>query len=261
MVKPGLPHIPIFDELPEEFLSARAKFEWAKTHIPRLNDAIKSFDNLSPWRPSQEPDFDEGYVRISISKQPPEEFGLIIGDIVHSLRASLDYAVGALFKIAQSKIDPKRIYFPFGKEGKPLNNKESAFLQCIEDEALLLIEHARVAGGHYLHVLNRASNQDKHRLILASMLRQLPVKFEFDQEAKIGDFVIDREKVDIWTKEIKDGDVIKMDGPLTLRPGFYIEGDASPYNVKVVDHMVVATFDALVMLIECGIMMKASRTV
>ena len=195
----------------------------------------------------------------TIQKEPPQEIGLILGDIVHSLRASLDYATCALVKISDSESDIRNVQFPFGRPGVPLNSAERARLGSARETALPYIEAARRAGHPYLDVLNRVSNQDKHRLILPVMLRRMPMRIEINAEANTADFVPDIDREDIWAAPLVDGDIIEMGNILALRPGFHIDGDPAPYSLRVIMQMFIVTHMALSCMIEAAAKMLALK--
>jgi len=56
-----------------DFASAGLKVQWAKIHINQLSAVINAFLSVSP------------------ESSPPVDIFLLIGDIVHSLRSSLDH--------------------------------------------------------------------------------------------------------------------------------------------------------------------------
>ena len=68
------------------------RVERAKHHLDDLNDQIARFLEADPYPITQEPDPDRGgyLFRIHIKAAVPESIGLIFGDFVHNLRASLD---------------------------------------------------------------------------------------------------------------------------------------------------------------------------
>ena len=168
-----IPSLDDLDWLPVSLSDAVMRYGWAATHVQRLNEVLREFDNEPSWKPEQSPDLSARMVRIKILREPPREIGLIVGDLVHSLRASLDYATGGLLRIQNEAADIKKIQFPFGRPGFALNSFERKPFVSLSEIALPYIEEARRAGNPYLGILNRASNQDKHRLIAAVLQRQV----------------------------------------------------------------------------------------
>jgi hypothetical protein len=68
------------------------RVERAKHHLDDLNDQIARFLESEPYPITQEPDPDRGgyLFRIQVKAEIPDSIGLIFGDFVHNLRASLD---------------------------------------------------------------------------------------------------------------------------------------------------------------------------
>ena len=254
MVDATIPSLPDLDWLPDGLRDAVVRYEWATKHVLRLNDVLSDFNEVKSWEPEQSPDLSAGTVRIRIFRGPPREIGLIIGDLVHSLRAALDYATCALVRIEDEAADLKSIYFPFGRPGLPLKSSDRKALKIISEIAVPYIEEARRVGHPYLGVLHRLSNQDKHRLIATMLHRQMPMKVVIDREANTADFLPDPERTDVWMQPLADGDVVEFDKLLALRPGFVVVGDDAPYALAVVNQLFRVTNQSL------RLMMKAAET-
>jgi hypothetical protein len=254
-----IPSLPVLDSFPEGLRDASVRYRWATTHLSRLNDVLREFNDGKSWEPQQDPDLPEGMVRIKIFRSPPREIGLIIGDIVHSLRASLDYATCALVRIKDDAADLRHTYFPFGRPGVALSGAERKNLKIISDVGLSYIDEARRIGHPYLGVLNRASNQDKHRLIAAMLHRQMPMKVVIDHEANTADIVPDGERTDVWMQPLADGDVVQFGNMLALRPGFVVEGDDAPYALEVINQLFKVTHQSLCLMITAAEVMLKTK--
>lgn len=247
-----IPFLPEPSWLPPRLGDAVAKYGWAVRHIPRLNDVLAEFDRSDPWKPEQSPGLPQGMVVIRIEKQPPREIALILGDIVHSLRASLDYATCALLELVDPHADLRKVQFPFGRPGCRLNSAERSAIRQLPNVAIQHVEEARRLGIPYMDVLARLSNQDKHRLIMPVLLRRMPMKVEVDAERNTADIVPDVEMEAVWTTPIQDGDVVEMGSMFALRPGFQIEDDPVPYSLYVLAHMLEVTRRALICMINAA---------
>lgn len=204
-----------------------------------LSEAIQAYDATHPWEPEQSADLNEGMVRIRIKELPPADIGLILGDVVHNLRASLDYATCSLVEFGNDGADLSRTQFPFGKRGTPLSKKEreKASLGNILPHAFAMIEEARRCGDPWLDVLRLLSNQDKHRLLLTTVFRQFPMKVAIDQENNVADIVPDDSNISIWFRPISDGDVIPMPSILNFRQGIVVEEAEAPYAITVINEI------------------------
>lgn len=247
--------------LPTELQAAIIKYRWAATHIPKLLDIESTYAEARPYQVVHDPSLPDGMVRILISRQPPPEIGLVVGDIVHSLRGALDYGACALVKLGDSRNDTRLTQFPFGRVGMALNSNERRQVKGMRDRALAFIEEARTIAGPVLHILQKASNQDKHRLILPSLLRRLPVKVQVDAATNTADIVIDVSQVHVWAQPIADGDAVEMGNMLALRTGFQIEGDAAPYYLGVINQLFIAVHIVLTHMIAAAAEIVLSTTV
>lgn len=252
MTDTTIPSLAVLEWLPYSLKDAVVRYGWAATHVQRLNDVLREFDEEPSWKPEQSSDLSAGWVKIRILREPPREIGLIVGDLVHSLRASLDYATCGLLRIHNEAADIKKIQFPFGRPGFALNSVERKPFVSISEIALPYIEEARRVGNPYLGVLNRASNQDKHRLVATVLHRQMPMKVVIDGEANTADIVPDTDRIDVWMRPLVDGDVVEMGNILALRPGFVLEGDDAPYALAVVNQLFSVTHYSLCLMIEAA---------
>ena len=247
-----IPSLSIPDWLPDRLRDAALRYGWAATHVLRLNDVLREFNEVTSWKPEQSPDLPAGMVRIRILREPPREIGLIVGDLIHSLRASLDYATCALIRIQNEAADLRKIQFPFGRPGLTLSSSERKPFENISEIALPYIEEARRVGHPYLGVLNRASNQDKHRLIATVLHRQMPMKVAIDHKANTADFVPDADRTDVWMRPLADGDVVEMGNILALRPGFAVEGDDAPYALAALNQLFNVTHYSLCLMLKAA---------
>ncbi|AIQ93158.1 protein of unassigned function [Methylobacterium oryzae CBMB20] len=232
--------------------AAIVKYRWAATHIQKLLDIEAAYAEDRPYQVVSDPTLPDGMVKILISRQPPAEIGLVVGDIVHSLRGALDYGACALVKLSDARNDTRLTQFPFGRVGMALNSNERRQVKGIRDRPLAFIEQARAIAGPVLHVLQKASNQDKHRLILPSLLRRLPVKIQVDNATNTAEVVIDESQVHLWAQPIANGDAVELGNMLALRTGFEIEGDAAPYYLGVIDHLFIAVHIELAHMIAAA---------
>lgn len=235
--------------LPARYEGAFAKHQRAQTHILALNDCLKTYHDGETWRPEQPEDKPSSFVRIRLLKLPPAELSLILGDIIHNLRASLDYATCSLVEFGNEGLDLRNVQFPFGRLGETLNSKERRPLDGIAQHALEMIEEARRIGGPWLDLLRAISNQDKHRLLITTTLRQYPMKVQIDSENNTADFVpaFDDEP-DMWFKPIEDGDIIPMPNILHLKIGLVVDGRPAPYAIDVITRINEAVRAALVIM-------------
>ncbi|ONF49420.1 hypothetical protein RSM1_09080 [Methylobacterium radiotolerans] len=178
-------------------------------------------------------------VRIRLLHPPPEEIGPILGDVVHNLRSALDYATCSLVEFGHDSVDLSRTQFPFGEQDRELTTKEKkgASLGDIAPHALIMIEEARRCGGFALQLLKILSNQDKHRLLLATVARQFPIRMQIDVATNSADFVPDENGIDVWFRNLTDGIVIPMPQILSIKLGIEVEGQEAPFVIHTIDHV------------------------
>ena len=225
--------------LPPRYLGALAKHQRAQVHLHALNEVLQTFHDANHWRPEKTEDVPEGMVRIRLLQPPPNEIGLILGDAVHNMRSALDHATCSLVELGQQDIDLSRTQFPFGEPDRPLTNRDrkNAALGDIADYALAMIEEARRCGGKALELLRLLSNQDKHRLLLATVARQFPMRLQIDKETNTADFVTDDGASDVWFRSLTDGVVIPMPHILNIRLGIEVEGQEAPFVINSIDQV------------------------
>jgi hypothetical protein len=68
------------------------KTEWAKQHINYLEAHVREFLQGRPYELVTDDKGDNLGVEYSVRvhREPPPEWGLIIGDVIHNLRSALD---------------------------------------------------------------------------------------------------------------------------------------------------------------------------
>jgi hypothetical protein len=145
------------------------RVERAKFHLDDLYAGIERFLESEPYTTTREPDpdADGGYrFRIHVKAEVPENIGLIFGDFVHNLRASLDNLVWELAVHRNRKLN-----FPITRERPKAPSDFAPLLRAsIPPDAFEIIE--RVQPYHAtdpsdprlrLALLNSFWNKDKHR--------------------------------------------------------------------------------------------------
>jgi hypothetical protein len=106
----------------------------------------------------------------------PITWGLLLGDIVHNYRSSLDHLAWALYKRGSTANLPKRkerlIYFPIADERIKFNDSLGSKLPGVRRTDKAIVRRyqpyktaKRYRDGHLFGVLEKLSNADKHRVI------------------------------------------------------------------------------------------------
>jgi hypothetical protein len=98
------------------FNASHLKIKRAYKHIRELHGVLNSFGKTSGYGTRAETDSEtgEGIVSFEMTEEVSDDISMIVGDVVHNLRAALDLAVYELVKRFGGK-RPDRVYFPFRK--------------------------------------------------------------------------------------------------------------------------------------------------
>ena len=163
-----------------------AKFERARCHLEDLNTEIESFFNKDHCTVIKENDPEGGpndfRVRVIVDP-PPIEYSILMGDVLHNLRGSLDHLVYAM---AASAVYPKPLSqdiaekseFPIvgdinsrglaGAGQHMFDASKTTKLNGIPPQAQAIIEglqpykRGNDFKSHHLRALHELSNIDKH---------------------------------------------------------------------------------------------------
>lgn len=156
------------------------KLDHARHHLQTLNAQFGSFDDRDPYDVVTEvhpkPGTQEGWghIRMKVNRDPLPEWGLTIGDCVHSLRAALDYAALALWKShagEPTSAEIENVMFPiYSSQWKYYKNWRRK-IGGVQPEARGIIrklqpyQRRNDPDGHPLAVLNALDVYDKHRFL------------------------------------------------------------------------------------------------
>lgn len=166
--------------------SCWAKIERANENIHNLRDEqsefIRSYLSSYGLRREYDPEAQELVVKaVGDDIEINPRFSVLIGEIVHNLRSSLDHVVYALATQGKPPTvhdEPwtKEISFPVliktPKKGKKFEAACHAKIKCVPGRAVATLESlqpyrdGRAAEDHPLAILQDFSNTDKHRLLL-----------------------------------------------------------------------------------------------
>ncbi len=153
---------------------------------------------------------------------PIEEWGLLVGELVHNLRTSLDNLAYALACVRQNPpARPWELAYPIFGDQADFDRRGRRGLNLLPDAAAQLIEHIQpfqrevwpldVPEFHPLMMLQRLSNSDKHRLpkiavvVPQEMKPRCTLEFHSDEEARAQDI---EGGTTIWGGPIEPGVVL-----------------------------------------------------
>jgi hypothetical protein len=160
----------------EQLASARAKVTRSAEHYATLAHACRDFTASQPHEVTVDFDAELGcYVaHFHVRRHPPHDLSLILGDLVHNARSALDHAawqVACLRNAEEDLLKPKTrglISFPITRHANEF--ARHPLLRFIPQEAQAVFErhqpyHGTQPHRHWLALLNRMWNADKHRLV------------------------------------------------------------------------------------------------
>ncbi|MGA6970040.1 MAG: hypothetical protein WBY93_00300 [Candidatus Binatus sp.] len=166
--------------MPESFVE---KLERANQHLNSLESDIHRWLESKPYTMLYEPDLNTGENIISIDAgKPPETISPTIGDCVHNLRSSLDHLVYSLAIKNRSGLtdeEAAETSFPIFKMrdsrvSDGLSPRGRGRIKYLSIEAQTIIKglqpfHAgKDATLHWLWILEKLNNIDKHRRLLVT---------------------------------------------------------------------------------------------
>jgi hypothetical protein len=154
------------------FLSALHKVDWAKHHLELLDAEFEKFRLSDPHTIGTYDDVEEDEYWMFLETKPaPDEIGLIAGDFVSCLRASLDHLATALTMLGGG-VPSDRASFPvIGVNNSASRRSFTNSVTGIPEEAVKVIDSFQPhhSGSDYtttqLWKLHRLWNIDKHRRI------------------------------------------------------------------------------------------------
>jgi hypothetical protein len=167
----------------------RKKIERASQHLRELEEKVAQWGDETPYRIDREvdPETEERILRLSVVRPPEvEDWGAIIGDVVHNLRSALDHLVCALVRQANPSHQCGGTAFPVlleegGWEGalKKLPGLDAWALRTIQGQQPFS-PGKRSGRDHPLWILNRLDNIDKHRTLHVADLFQYVPEISFN---------------------------------------------------------------------------------
>lgn len=164
-----------------DWVGSRAKIDRSKRHFHELHAAIAEFFALNPYQVFIKHDENSSIKlwKVRIDHDVPVDVSLIIGDLIHNLRSSLDYMAWQL-EIANGQTPDARtsfpVYDPRVVPGSPqhtsLENRKAEHRRRFRDRAYSVVEQLQPSGGvnlgdvdlHPLMLIHGVDIRDKHHL-------------------------------------------------------------------------------------------------
>jgi len=139
----------------------------ADLHIGSLEAAIDEYFRSDWYQQDLQRNPDGNYSLRFEFREPPDDFGALVGDVVHNLRAALDLLAVELVRLNGGNV--KDVYFPFAESA-------SALEKAIIDRRFHRASKASIAvvrslqpykgGNRLLRALHDLDIQDKHRTLI-----------------------------------------------------------------------------------------------
>src|SRR6266542_5449939 len=166
----------------------RKKLEWARKHLDALEKSMGIFFDSTPYHLSIKfnPETGANEARVVNLRKIDPDWSMMVGDIIHAMRSSLDSLVYALVVKGQGVAPTdykilRAIQFPIS-DG-PANFKTECYrIALVPDLAKTAIEglqpYKRRMPHHPLAVLRDLANIDKHRHIILTYHRATDVSIK-----------------------------------------------------------------------------------
>ena len=159
--------------------SVRWKLIRAQEHLDELRSQVQRFYQKNPAKVVRQPDGspDEFVGRVMCDVSVPGKIPMIIGDFLTNVRSSLDYLIWELILAANNSPTDKNM-FPICTTSEAFDHQlarhrlDGVPVDAItEIRALQPYHDGQDAGGHVLALLDRLCNINKHRRVIATMMR------------------------------------------------------------------------------------------
>lgn len=153
----------------DELSGAWLKVDRAKEHIDNLGPEIRSFLDTEPYVIVREDDPQTGdeIFKVKIRAEPPKQWGVILGDVLHNLRSALDLLAWQLI-LANGGTPDKRTAFPVSDTAEAFRSGGLGKIEGISPRSRELLKAVKPYKGGceplwWLHQLNI---EDKHHLLV-----------------------------------------------------------------------------------------------
>jgi hypothetical protein len=171
---------------------------WAERSLAVLKESRDAFRRKRPYGLWHDKNGETGEYTLHISVaeaiESPPEWVFMIGDIIHNMRVSLDYAAFAIAtkcKPGMTKREAREVAFPICRTEEDFHGAKRGALKCFSQEAVSVIERLQPYHTTYrnysnpLLILHRLDKPHKHRNLLAAAPNVTVINF-FDYTPQSG---------------------------------------------------------------------------
>jgi hypothetical protein len=154
----------------DRFRDVRIKIERARQHFVALDTEIRPFLQSEPYRVEDRTEANGEVVgALVVKREAPREWGAAVGDVVHNLRAALDYLAWQLVE-ANGGTPSRDTEFPVYQHPEGFAERLGKALAGASDEARRIVTQLQpfntaAPARHPLAVLHALDIRDKHRLL------------------------------------------------------------------------------------------------
>jgi hypothetical protein len=149
--------------------SAKLRIGRADSLLNQFVAELELFFDKNPPRhaPKLNPEKTHVIHKLMIPERFPVGWNILATEIIEHLRASLDHATFATFRLSTGKMDSNFAAFPFGKTATDLDNSVRGRCKDCPKEIQTLLRgfNAYQGGNDLLYTLNDLANDSKHGLV------------------------------------------------------------------------------------------------
>ncbi len=170
------------------------KLARARHHLDSLTRDLNKFMETNPYSIIKEVDAKDGarIWRMKVNSEPPISLGVVVGDVIHNFRSSLDHLAWQL-ALLTTNTPHEGTEFPIYKDGGPGQNcfypRGVKKILSLPQHAQKLIEaiqpyKARNPKDSPLWLLQKISNIDKHRLVVSFVAARSNIIIPFNPSGR-----------------------------------------------------------------------------
>jgi hypothetical protein len=154
----------------EHFEGPKLKIARGRQHAAELNTKLAAYLKTDPCAVLLESHVDTGEKRVALKWRNktyvPQAFSSIFGDAVHNYRTALDILANEL--VALGGVQPKKVYFPFGKDAVGFEAELKAKMGQAADPIKDIIRSFKpyTGGNDWLRAMHDLDIGDKHITIM-----------------------------------------------------------------------------------------------
>jgi hypothetical protein len=148
----------------------------AEAHIQEIEHLVKPWTNGNGYKVAVESDGQGGsQIAGTLLKAPPDELGLIIGDVLEEMRSSLDnlaFALALKNKTTLTANEEEDVSFPIFGSPPPVGHRRIKHMDSAVQTKIIGLSPDPAVGPidqNPLWLLDKTNNRDKHRVITVAV--------------------------------------------------------------------------------------------